>query len=59
MLTADKVPMIVDPRFVQCLRIAALRMLLETEGRPTRIIVEIERLRCEALAVYEDECAGR
>ena len=53
MLTAN-IPMIPDPRFVLCLRLAALRILLETEGRPTSIIVDIDLLLAEAITIFED-----
>jgi hypothetical protein len=48
-----RVPTIPDPRFVQCLRLAALRMLLETEGRPARIVVDIDQLMIEALTIFD------
>ena len=34
-------------------RMAALRMLLETEGRPTRITIDIERLIAEARTIMD------
>ena len=50
----DRFPMIPDPVFVLCLRFAGLRMLLETEGRPVSMVVNIERLFAEAMAIYQD-----
>jgi hypothetical protein len=51
-----RIPTTPDPRFVLCVRLAALQMLLETEGRPTRMVVSIDQLMMEAIAIYE---AGR
>lgn len=50
---ADAIPMVPDPRFVLALRMAALRMVLETEGRPTRITVDIEHLIAEARSIMD------
>ena len=52
------IPTIPDPRFVAAIRLAAIRMLLETEGRPTRIIVDSDELILEALAIFNDANAG-
>ena len=46
------IPIIPDPKFVLALRYAALRMLLETEDRPKRIIVDLDLLIGEALQIY-------
>jgi hypothetical protein len=52
------IPTIPDPRFVRAIRQAVLRILLEAEGQPTRMIVDADLLIAEALIIFRDEQTG-